>query len=115
MTFEAVLFDLDGTLIYFEPQQFIRTYLGAAAKFFSDLIPDSEKFYKELLSSTDVMENSDNADTTSLEDFLQDFCPKFDVDCEKITSKFLHFYQSGFEVIKPLISKMEGARELYYK
>jgi len=82
MTYEALLFDLDGTLIYFEPELFIKTYLGAAAKFFSDLIPNPEFFYQELLKSTDVMENGDNETTTTLEDFLQDFCPKFDVECE---------------------------------
>ncbi len=112
MTYEALLFDLDGTLIYFEPEQFIKTYLGAAAKFFIDLIPNPESFYQELLKSTDVMENSDNPTTTALEDFLNDFCPKFDVDCDKISQRFLDFYQTDFDVIKPLIHKVDGAKEL---
>jgi len=112
MPYEAILFDLDGTLIYFEPQQFIKTYLGAAARFFIDLIPNSERFYQELLKSTDVMEYSDNGSTTALEDFLQDFCPKFNVDCDKIASRFLTFYQSKFDVIQPLISQIDGAKNL---
>ncbi|MHA1199076.1 MAG: HAD family hydrolase [Candidatus Heimdallarchaeaceae archaeon] len=112
MTYEALLFDLDGTLVYFDPKLFVRTYLGAAAKFFSDLIPNPEFFYQELIKSTDVMENGDNETTTTLEDFLHDFCPKFDVECEKIKEKFLEFYQTGYNVIKPLISQMEGAKEL---
>ncbi|MCE7740895.1 MAG: HAD family hydrolase [Candidatus Heimdallarchaeota archaeon] len=112
MTYEALLFDLDGTLIYFEPNLFIKTYLGAAAKFFIDLIPNPDSFYQELLNSTDVMENGDNETTTTLEDFLQDFCPKFDVECNKITERFLEFYQTGYNVIQPLISQMDGAKEL---
>ncbi len=112
MTYEALLFDLDGTLIDFEPQIFIKTYLGAAAKFFIDIIPDPEMFYQELLKSTDVMENSDNEATTTLEDFILDFCPKFDVDCETIMARFLSFYQTDYNVIQPLISKVEGAKKL---
>ena len=112
MLFEGLLFDLDGTLINFEPELFIRTYLGAAAQFFIDLIPNPELFYKELLKSTNAMENSDNEKTTALEDFLLDFCPKFNVDCSQISERFLQFYQTGFNVIQPLISQIEGANEL---
>ena len=112
MKYEAFLFDLDGTLINFDFQTFIKTYLGAASRFFIDLIPNPEVFYKELLSSTDVMERADNPDTTALDDFLLDFCPKFDVKCEEIRARFLQFYQTGFDAIKPLITQMEGATPL---
>ncbi len=112
MEYEALLFDLDGTLIDFYFQDFIKIYLGAASQFFLDLIPNPEIFYKELLLSTDVMENTDNDNTTTLEDFLLDFCPKFDVDCDKIQERFLQFYQTKYEVIKPLIETFEGALSL---
>ncbi len=115
MTFEALLFDLDGTLIYFDPDLFVKTYLGTAAKFFIDLIPNPENFYQELLRSTDVMENSDNKETTTLEEFLLDFCPKFEVECDKITERFLQFYQTDYSAIKPLISQMDGAKNLLSK
>ncbi len=112
MNFEAFLFDLDGTLLYFDPDLFVKTYLGTAARFFSDLIPDSETFYKELLRSTDVMENNDNDENTTLVDFIEDFCPKFEVDCEQILDRFLKFYHSDYKVIQPLISEMKGAQKL---
>ncbi|MCG3222376.1 MAG: HAD family hydrolase [Candidatus Heimdallarchaeota archaeon] len=109
MDYEAFLFDLDGTLIDFDLQIFIKTYLGAASQFFIDLIPNPEIFYKELLSSTDVMEKANNPNTTALDDFLLDFCPKFEVNCDEIRSRFLQFYQTGFNAIKPLITQMDGA------
>jgi FMN phosphatase YigB (HAD superfamily) len=109
MKYEAFLFDLDGTLINFDFQTFIKTYLGAASKSFIDIIPNPEIFIKELLSSTDVMEKADNPDTLALDDFLLDFCPKFDADCEVIRERFLYFYQTGFNAIKPLITQMDGA------
>ncbi|MCG3226578.1 MAG: HAD family hydrolase [Candidatus Heimdallarchaeota archaeon] len=109
MEYEAFLFDLDGTLINFDLQIFIKTYLGAASQSFIDLIPNPEIFYKELLSSTDVMEKANNPDTTALDDFLLDFCPKFEVNCDEIRNRFLQFYQKGFNAIKPLITQMDGA------
>lgn len=114
MDFEAFLFDLDGTLLNFDPDAFVRTYLGTAAKFFIDIIPDSETFYSELLKSTNVMENNDNDENTTLIDFLEDFCPKFDIDCEEIQERFLQFYHTEFKVIKPLITEMSGAQKLLY-
>jgi FMN phosphatase YigB (HAD superfamily) len=112
MDFEAFLFDLDGTLLYFDPDAFVKTYLGTAAKFFIDLIPNPETFYNELLRSTDVMENNDNDDNTTLTDFLEDFCPKFEIEQEKIIDRFFKFYNTKFDVIKPLISEMKGAQKL---
>jgi FMN phosphatase YigB (HAD superfamily) len=112
MEYDALLFDLDGTLIDFDFQMFIKAYLGAASRFFIDLIPNPETFIKELLSSTDVMEKANNAETTALDDFLQDFCPKFNAECSEIRTRFLHFYQTGFDVIKPLITQMDGALNL---
>ena len=112
MKYKNLLFDLDGTLLHFDPEMFIKTYLVAASKHFIDLIPDPQKFIKELLNSTEIMETSDNADTTSLEDFWHDFCPKFDADCNEIYKRFFDFYSTKFEVIKPLITEMDGSNEL---
>ncbi|MHA2357846.1 MAG: HAD family hydrolase [Candidatus Heimdallarchaeaceae archaeon] len=112
MKFDALLFDLDGTLIDFDFREFIKVYLGAASQFFLDLIPNPEKFYQEIMKSTDVMETADNDDTTSLDDFLIDFCPKFEADCDKIKDRFLLFYQTEYEVVKPIITQMEGAPNL---
>ncbi len=112
MKFKALLFDLDGTLINFDFNQFIKMYVGAASQFFIDLIPNPESFIKELLDSTEVMEKSEDGSKTSLEDFLDDFCPKFDADCEEIKQRFLNFYETKYDVIKPLISQMKGAKKL---
>lgn len=112
MKYKYLLFDLDGTLIHFEPEDFIRTYLGAASKYFLDLIPDPKKFVEEILSSTDAMEKGDDETTNALEEFMNDFCPKFEVKCEDIRQRFLDFYQTEFKVIKPLITKMGGAVDL---
>ncbi len=112
MKYKYLLFDLDGTLLHFDPEDFIRTYLGAASKYFIDLIPDPQKFVKEILRSTDVMEKGDDKNTNTLEKFLNDFCPKFEASCEAIRQRFHNFYKTEFEVIKPLITKMKGAVDL---
>ncbi|MBY9000191.1 MAG: HAD family hydrolase [Candidatus Heimdallarchaeota archaeon] len=112
MKYKYLLFDLDGTLLHFDPNEFIRSYLGAASKYFIDLIPDPQKFISELLKSTDVMEKGDDPTTTTLEEFERDFCPKFEADCNVIRQRFFDFYQTDFKVIEPLITKMDGAVEL---
>lgn len=111
--FDILLFDLDGTLIEFPPDQFVKLYLGSAAEYFKDLIPDKQRFIEELLKSTEIMENTDKPETTTLTDFLDDFCPKFpDLTCEQIQERFMAFYQSGFEVIKPIIKPIKPAQDL---
>jgi FMN phosphatase YigB (HAD superfamily) len=112
MNFEALLFDLDGTLINFDWNRFVKEYLASASKFFEDLIPDKEKFYKQLLKSTQFMEKNDDGSTTTLEDFYIDFCPNFEVDSEKIKERFYQFYKTGFDEIEPLISRVKGAELL---
>ena len=112
MQFQAFLFDLDGTLINFDPEEFVRRYLSAASQFFIDLIPDPQSFIREILNSTDVMENNNNDLTTTLEDFLLDFCPKFNAECDEIKQRFLQFYKTKFDVVKPIITPMIGAKEL---
>ncbi len=112
MEFKALFFDLDGTLINFNEGEFVKLYLGAAAKFFSDLIPNPKTFVEELLKSTAIMEKADNPDTTTLEVFVNDFCPKFEIDCQTIMNRFEDFYHKKFNVIQPIIKQMNGVKEI---
>jgi len=114
--FRAVLFDLDGTLIKFDPELFVKTYLSAAGKFFADLVSSPTRFAEEVLKSTLTIEMADVAETTVIEDFLADFCPKFHyISCKIIKERFEEFYKTKFDVVKPLIQPIEGAAELVQK
>ncbi|MHA1303639.1 MAG: HAD family hydrolase [Candidatus Heimdallarchaeaceae archaeon] len=112
MRFQALFFDLDGTLIEFDPATFIKTYLGAASRFFSDIIPDSKYFINAILQSTEVMENADTPNQLAFHDFFNDFCPKFEVSCEQIIQRFREFYATDFSVVSNIIKPMDGAQEL---
>ena len=114
--FKAILFDLDGTLIYFDPEEFIKTYLFAAGNFFSDLVPSPEQFAKDILESILNIEIADKGETTVEEDFFADFCPKYYfIDCKTIKERFEEFYRTKFDVVKHLVKPINGAAELIQK
>ncbi len=113
MHYEAILFDLDGTLIDFDTMKFIKLYLGAAAKYFRDVIDSPEYFTKAILDSTSVMEHADTPNQLAFYDFFNDFCPKFDsIKCDEIINRFKDFYASDFAVVEPIIRPMDGAKDL---
>ena len=111
MTLKAILFDLDGTLIDFNPSEFMKTYLTTASMFFQDIIPDNKQFIDELLASTYVMEVIDNNEKYALDVFLDDFSPKFNINREQIKERFKEFYSTKFDVIQPLITNLENSAE----
>lgn len=103
ISFDAFFFDLDGTLIDFNPNNFVKIYLGAAAKYFKDLIPDSDYFIQSILDSTNVMEMAETPKKLALYDFFDDFCQKFDPECSTIIQRFRNFYNEGFNVVEKII------------
>ncbi len=111
--FDIILFDLDGTLIEFPPDEFVGIYLGSAADFFKDIVTNPKVFVQEILKSTEVMEMANNPETTTLEDFISDFCPKFPhLTCHQIQERFEQFYQTKFENIRPIIKPNKEAQAL---
>lgn len=113
MKYKAFLFDLDGTLIDFDPNLFIKQYLDVASNYFLrvGLIEDKQLFIKTLLDATYTMEINDSPNIV-LDDFLDAFCPKLGIDREETMQIFNDFYGSKFDVVKPLIKPAKGALKL---
>ena len=112
LSFDAFFFDLDGTLIDFNPNEFVKVYLGAAARYFKDLIPDSDYFVKSILDSTKVMEMTDTPKKLALYDFFDDFCQKFNSDCSTIIQRFRNFYNTDFNVVEKIIHPIPHAEKV---
>lgn len=97
---EVFLFDLDGTLLSIEAEEFLKYYFGALSENFSDLCESKEEFIGLLTASTEKMIRNDGS-RTNQEVFMEDFMQKLNVEEEeealKIKNRFDNFYQTDFK------------------
>lgn len=101
--FEAILFDLDGTLLDIDMNFFIPKYFEKMMLMAKDFgINDVEKMAKQIYKSTDVMIADNNPKLTNEEVFMSDFLEKFThLTAEEAINFFDNFYAHGF----PKLSK----------
>lgn len=119
--FEAVLFDLDGTLLdidmnYFIPKYFEKMMSMAKAQG----IDEVERMAKQIYKSTDVMIADNNPALTNEEVFMQDFLEKFPyVNAEEAAGFFDYFYLQGFPKLhihsKPFAGVPEMMADIHNK
>lgn len=99
---EVFLFDLDGTLLNIEAEEFLKYYFGALSAEFEDLCADQEEFVGLLMGSTEKMIRNDGR-CSNQEAFMEDFMEKMEIteraEAEKIKERFEQFYQSEFAVL----------------
>lgn len=99
---EVFLFDLDGTLLSIEVEEFLKYYFGALSAEFEDLFADQEKFIKILMSSTEKMIGNDGS-RSNQEAFMEDFMGEMEIsdpaEVEKIKARFDQFYQTKFKAL----------------
>jgi len=100
---ENFLFDLDGTLLNINMEEFIKYYFDALSREFSDLCESREEFIKILMNSTEEMIKN-NGKKTNQEVFMEDFFQKINISknqsAEKIKKRFDNFYDSKFPKLK---------------
>ena len=96
---EIFLFDLDGTLLNIEAEEFLKYYFGALSAEFEDLCADQEEFIGLLMGSTEKMIKNDGS-CSNQEAFMVDFMKKMEIEdqaeAENIKKRFDKFYQSKF-------------------
>ena len=110
MKIEAVLFDLDNTLIMFDEKKFFETYSKKLYLSFQDLLSPQE-FIQRLLSSTQVMTNNDGT-LTNAEFFIHDFAKGLSSDKNELWQRFEYFYQNEFEQFKFLMKPLKNTYEI---
>jgi HAD superfamily hydrolase (TIGR01549 family) len=97
---EVFLFDLDGTLLNIEVDEFLKYYFGALSEKFSDLCDSKEEFIGLLTASTEKMIRNDGS-RSNQEAFMDDFMEKLNVEeedeAQKIKGRFDNFYQTDFK------------------
>ncbi len=92
---DTVLFDLDGTLLPMDQDEFIDTYMGLLAKAMAPQGYDPKHLIAAVWSGTKAMMEN-NGKQTNEEVFWADFCQIFGPDARKDEPLFAEFYASDF-------------------
>ncbi|MCK8816950.1 HAD family hydrolase [Natroniella sulfidigena] len=95
----TILFDLDGTLLPLDIDQFLEKYFQLLAQQFSD-IAAPEEFITKLMAATDKMINNQGAKTNQ-EVFVSNFGTLFADEKESdLVERFEKFYQHKFPLLR---------------
>ena len=106
----TVLFDLDGTLLPMDIDQFTEAYCGALAK---KLIPygiDPKKMIAALWKGTGAMVQNDGS-VTNEERFWEVFEKELDIKKEDYIDILDDFYLNDFKMLEAMITKTKYAEE----
>jgi FMN phosphatase YigB (HAD superfamily) len=89
------MFDLDGTLIHFEFEGFMRAYLAAVGARVAPVM-DPRRFVSQLLKSTEAMMANLDPNRTNQEVFMEDFFSKMDLPQDVLMPVIDSFYREDF-------------------
>lgn len=93
--YEAILLDLDGTLLDIDLDKFIVAYVNALSARFSAYL-DRESFIAHLFGSTSVMVENNDHQLKNRDVFYGDFCTRIGLSYEEIKPVIDHFYEHDF-------------------
>ncbi|MFY9295411.1 MAG: HAD family hydrolase [Caldicoprobacterales bacterium] len=102
---DTFLFDLDGTLLPFDIEDFMKIYFGEMGKHFQDMI-DGRVLAKYILASTQAMIN--NLDPKPNEEkFMEHFAKLLQThDLTEYKKRFDLFYHEKFDRVKECVEKI---------
>jgi FMN phosphatase YigB (HAD superfamily) len=103
---EAVLIDLDNTMVLFDEPDYYRRYFPIIEDFFSKWCP-KEAFKPRLIESTMALRNNPGAEKNR-EIFLDHFIGDPSEDRELVWNRFLSFYQNAYPRIEVKATIPEG-------
>lgn len=102
----TVLFDLDGTLLRLDVDEFLRHYMGRVGAYFSHVAPP-EKLARAIWASTTAMIANLDPGVTNREAFAAHFEPLVGRSWKEMWPEFLDFYSKEFPKLRSL-SKEDG-------
>jgi len=107
---KAILFDLDGTLLDVDLNQFVPGYLNLLVNSVAHLI-SPKKMVPAILKASEFV-NSNDGKITNMEAFSNAFFPVEGYDKDDIQPLFDKFYEEDFKKLKKLTKKKPEAREV---
>jgi HAD superfamily hydrolase (TIGR01549 family) len=106
---EAILFDLDGTLLDVNMDTFLPRYFEALAAKVAHLIPP-QQFMPSLMAASEAMMTNDGS-STNREVFAQHFYPLVGHEPEALEPVFMDFYANEYSKLRQFTRRIPEARQ----
>jgi HAD superfamily hydrolase (TIGR01549 family) len=110
MSIQAILFDLDGTLLRMNTDEFIEAYVKKLSTYVAHVV-DPHAFAKQLMASTGEMIQNKEGHLTNKQVFDAHFYPKLE-SAEKLIPLIDHFYDAEFPKLQELTSSHDFTSNL---
>ena len=114
MNLKAILFDLDGTLLPMNQDEFVKAYFGLLAKKLSIYGYEPQKLIESIWSGTKAM-ITNNGENTNEEVFWDLFKKIYGEDVISDQGKFEDFYKKEFQLVQKVCGYDEKANYLIKK
>jgi len=107
---EAVLIDLDNTMVLFDETGFYLRYMERVVPYFEDIVP-AEQFRDRLLRGIrGLLRNNGRINNQGY--FLDQFCDGCESLRQDVWARFLRFYQTEYDQIPVAVKKPDGLEAL---
>ena len=110
---KALLFDLDGTLLPMNTDEFVKHYMRALAPQVKDFL-DPEQFGKVLWAATGKMIKNTDPQLTNEEVFVEHFVKNTGIQRSDIWPTFDRFYEEHFQHLKKHTFPTELSKEIVH-
>lgn len=107
---QAILFDLDDTLLVNPMDTFVPAYFRALTTFMADEL-DPQRLIDQLLRATRAMDEGGHPARTNEQAFAQVFYPGLGRERTELEPIFDRFYQDAFPDLRRLTRPVPGARD----
>ena len=108
---KAVLFDLDGTLLPMDQDEFVKYYFGAMANKFATKGIDAKLLMKAVIAGTDAMVKNDGTVKNEV-CFWNVFDQIMQMDHRVLENDFIDFYENEFDTVKKACGFNPHSREV---
>jgi len=103
------MFDLDGTLLPIDMNEFEKTYFGEMGNFFCDIIEPKKLVECVWIAAKAMVDNLENRSNEEV--FMDEFSKLIDGDINVYKERFDRFYDESFLKLKELVADVPIMRE----
>jgi FMN phosphatase YigB (HAD superfamily) len=108
---EAVLFDIDNTLILFDETKFFQTYIPKLTPVFADVFSPEEFYERLIIGSRAILRN--NGQKSNADYYMDAFSFGMGEKRQDFWNRFERFYDTEFDALSNLVTPVEGVPAVF--